>query len=54
MAAVDDLQWTRPVQLTEKIHREVYDLISPENPANNQKGKIIVITGGGTGIGAVS
>ncbi|KAK5056138.1 hypothetical protein LTR84_012691 [Exophiala bonariae] len=51
---VDDLQYTRPAQLTETIHRDVYPLLSPDNPANNQQGKIIVITGGGSGIGAAT
>lgn len=50
---VDDLQYTRLAQLTGTIHRDVYPLISPDNPANNQQGKIILITGGGSGIGAV-
>lgn len=53
MASIDDLQYTHPFQITKKIRREVYEYISPENPSNKQAGKIIVITGGGTGIGAV-
>ncbi|KEF59475.1 uncharacterized protein A1O9_04319 [Exophiala aquamarina CBS 119918] len=54
MSTSDDLLWTLPVQLTETLHRDIYDLISPENPANNQQGKIILITGGGSGIGAAA
>lgn len=53
MTNTDDLQWTLPVQLTGPIHRDIYPLISPDNPVNNQQGKIILITGGGSGIGAV-
>ena len=45
--------YTRPFQLTEKIHRDVPEYLQPEQPQNSQKGRIIVITGGGTGIGAV-
>ncbi|KAF2267978.1 NAD(P)-binding protein [Lojkania enalia] len=45
---------TVPVQLTRKIHRDVPDILSPEDPKNSAKNKIIVITGGGTGIGAAT
>ena len=55
MAETDPtLAYTMPFQLTKKLHRSVYPYISSENPENSQTGKIIVITGGGTGIGAVS
>jgi len=50
----DPHKFTRPFQLTKTIHRGPYPAISPYNPANSKKGQIIVITGGGTGIGAVS
>jgi len=50
----DPHKFTRPFQLTKTIHRGPYPTISPYNPANSKKGQIIVITGGGTGIGAVS
>ena len=46
------LAMTLPVQLTKTIHRQPYPFILPEN--NRQDGKIILITGGGTGIGAVN
>jgi NADP-dependent 3-hydroxy acid dehydrogenase YdfG len=36
------------------MHRSPYELILPENPANSQKGKIIVITGAGQGLGQAS
>jgi len=53
--SVDKLAYTRPFQLTKTIHREkVPYSISDSNPENNQTGKILVITGGGSGIGAVS
>lgn len=48
------LTYTLPYQITAKIHRDVPPELSPENPNSSAKGKIIVITGGGTGIGAVS
>jgi hypothetical protein len=48
-----NLAYTLPFQLTKKIHRKVPDALQPEKEENNQKGKIVVITGGGSGIGAV-
>ena len=52
---IDTLAYTKPFQLTRTIHREkVPYSISDSNPRNKQAGKILVITGGGTGIGAVS
>ena len=53
MASIDDLYYTHPFQITKQIRRDVYEYISPSNASNKQAGKIIVITGGGTGIGAV-
>jgi hypothetical protein len=47
------LAYTLPFQLTKKIHRNVPPSLSPELEENSAKGKIVVITGGGTGIGAV-
>ena len=47
------LAYTVPLQLTDTIHRSVPEILSPENPANSAKGKIIIITGGGAGLGAV-
>jgi hypothetical protein len=48
------LTYTQPFQLTKKIHRTVPYNLRPENPDLNASGKIVVITGGGSGIGAVS
>jgi hypothetical protein len=48
------LGFTLPFQLTKKIHRKVPDMLQAERKENSQQGKIVVITGGGTGIGAVS
>ncbi|KAK5211632.1 hypothetical protein LTR99_005713 [Exophiala xenobiotica] len=46
------LAFTLPVQLTKTIHRQPYPFILPEN--NRQDGKIVLVTGGGTGIGAAA
>lgn len=49
------LDYTLPFQLTKTIHRKVPDELQPEREEGREaaKGKIVVITGGGTGIGAV-
>jgi len=39
---------------TKTKHRDPYPAILPSNPANSQKGKIIVITGASGGIGAAA
>lgn len=52
--ADETLEYTTPFQLTKTIRRDPYGAISPTNPELSAAGKIIVITGGGTGLGAVS
>ena len=47
------LAYTLPFQLTKTIHRTVPDALQPEREENKQRDKIVVITGGGRGIGAV-
>ncbi len=48
------LRFTLPFQLTRTVHRQPYDRILPYKEENKQAGRIILITGGGSGIGAVS
>lgn len=50
------LAYTLPFQVTNTIHRQVQDELQPETEENRATamGKIVVVTGGGTGIGAVS
>lgn len=37
--------------LTQTYHQSVYPAISPENPLLSASGKVVLVTGGGTGIG---
>jgi FlaA1/EpsC-like NDP-sugar epimerase len=46
--------FTTPFQLTKSMHRDVYPAVDPSNPELSAKGKVIIITGAGGGIGAVS
>ena len=46
--------FTTPFQLTKSMHRDVYPAVDPSNPELSAKGKIIIITGAGGGLGAVS
>jgi len=52
--ADESLDYTTPFQLTKTIRRDPYDALSTTNPGLSAAGKVIVITGGGTGLGAVS
>lgn len=36
---------------TKTIHRSVYPAIDPTNPANSAAGKVVLVTGGGSGLG---
>src|SRR5688500_11030595 len=51
---VDTNAYTTHLLDTAKVHRHPYPAISPLKPDNSQKGKIVIVTGGGAGIGAVS
>jgi NADP-dependent 3-hydroxy acid dehydrogenase YdfG len=39
------------ISYTKTYHRKQYPAIDPQNPVNSAKGKVVVVTGGGTGIG---
>lgn len=52
--ADETLEYTTPFQLTKTIRRDPYEALSPTNPELSAAGKVIIITGGGTGLGAVS
>jgi NAD(P)-dependent dehydrogenase (short-subunit alcohol dehydrogenase family) len=54
MSQVDADAFTVPFMATKTPRRDPYEAILPTNPANSQKGKIIVITGGSSGIGAAA
>lgn len=47
--------WTEALQFTPTIHRDVYPAISPSNEDIQQiaQGKVVLITGAGSGFGKV-
>ena len=46
--------FTTPYQLTKSMHRDIYPAVDPRNPALSAKGKVVIVTGAGGGLGAVS
>lgn len=46
--------FTTPFQLTKSMHRDIYPAVDPGKPALSAQGKVIMITGAGGGLGAVS
>jgi len=53
MAQVDPDQFTTPFMVTPTKRRDPYPALDPSKPSNSQKGKIIIITGASSGLGAV-
>ncbi|TGO22892.1 hypothetical protein BPAE_0151g00200 [Botrytis paeoniae] len=51
---LDTDTYTTPFAITKSIHRDPYWAIDSKNPANNQSGKVIIITGASAGIGAAA
>ncbi|KAM0799895.1 hypothetical protein BDR22DRAFT_806664 [Usnea florida] len=49
---LDVNMFTSPFQLTKSLHRSLYPAVEPTNPALSAKGKVIIITGAGGGLGA--
>ncbi|KEF63670.1 uncharacterized protein A1O9_01648 [Exophiala aquamarina CBS 119918] len=52
--ADESLDYTIPFQPTKTIRRDPYDSISPTNPELSAAEKVIIITGGGTDLGAAA
>ncbi|MDI1485926.1 MAG: hypothetical protein OHK93_004115 [Ramalina farinacea] len=50
--AFDVNMFTSPYQLTKSMPRDIYPAIAPTNPALSAKGKVVIITGAGGGLGA--
>ena len=50
---VDKNAYTTPFLVTKTSHRDPYPAVLPSKPNNSQEGKLVIITGGGAGIGAV-
>jgi hypothetical protein len=38
-------------EITKTVHRDVYPAISPSRPELSQAGRVVLVTGGGTGVG---
>ncbi|TGO36077.1 hypothetical protein BHYA_0136g00200 [Botrytis hyacinthi] len=51
---LDPDAYTTPFAITKSVHRNPYWAIDSKNPANNQSGKIIIITGASAGLGAAA
>ncbi|KAF2126489.1 NAD(P)-binding protein [Dothidotthia symphoricarpi CBS 119687] len=51
MSLIETLAKLRRTNVTKTTHREPYAAISPTRPGLSQAGKVILITGGGTGAG---
>jgi len=54
LSQVDPDAYTTPFNATKTSHRDPYPALSPSKPENAQGGKLIIITGGGSGIGAAA
>ena len=52
--ALDVNMFTSPFQLTKAMHRDVYPAVEPTNATLSAKGKVIIITGAGGGLGNAS
>ena len=50
---LDVNMFTSPFQLTKAMHRDLYRAIEPTNPNLSAKGKVVIITGAGGGLGNV-
>ena len=50
---LDVNMFTSPFQLTKSMHRDLYHEVEPSNPAISAKGKVVIITGAGGGLGNV-
>ena len=52
--ALDVDMFTSPYQLTKSMYRDVYPAVRPTNPALSAKGRVVIVTGAGGGLGNVS
>ena len=50
---LDVNMFTSPFQLTKSMHRDIHHAVEPSNPAISAKGKVLIVTGAGGGIGKV-
>ena len=50
---LDVNMFTSPFQLTKSMYRDIYHAVEPSNPAISAKGKVVIVTGAGGGLGNV-
>ena len=50
---LDVNMFTSPFQLTKSMHHDIYHAVEPSNPAISAKGKVVIVTGAGGGLGNV-
>lgn len=50
-ALFDIFKQVSKTNVTKTVHKGVYPAVSPSRPELNQAGKVVLITGGGTGVG---
>ncbi|KAF2138915.1 uncharacterized protein K452DRAFT_254914 [Aplosporella prunicola CBS 121167] len=49
---MDPDMFTKPFQLTKAMRRDLYPAVDPHNPNLSAKGKVVIVTGAGGGIGS--
>ena len=51
--SLDVNMFRSPFQLTKSMHHNIYHAVEPSNLAISAKGKVVIVTGAGGGVGKV-